>query len=319
MQGDRGTDLRALVEHIPGALFRRAADPPWRFEFVSDAIVAITGRRSEDLVVPGGLADPLLPVAEDLPHVTQAIRDAVATKEPYALEYRVKHADGTTRWIQDLGRPVDDGDGRSVWIVGVLVDITARMQRERALLVRQAGLDALFDSTPDHIYFKDTESRFTLISPALATAFGLSDPSEAVGKTDADFFLADHARAALEDEREIMRTGLHLVDREESETWPDGSRTWVSTTKLAHRDVDGNVIGTFGISRDITGRRQAEAALAESEERLQLVLRGSNDGWWIPGSRGGHRLLLPALVADDRVRGRRPAGRARAPAQAHAP
>ena len=191
------------------------------------------------------------------------------------------HADGTTRWVQDLGRPVDDGNGRPVSIVGVLVDITARMERERALLEKQAGLDALFDSTPDHIYFKDTESRFTLISRALATSFGLSDPSEAVGKTDADFFLEEHARAALEDEREILRTGLPLVDVEESETWPDGSRTWVSTTKLAHRDVDGNVIGTFGISRDITGRRQAEAALAESEDRLQLVLRGSNDGWWI--------------------------------------
>ena len=281
MQGDRGTEFRALVENMPGAVFRRAADPPWRFEYVSDAIVAITGHRAADLVVPGAPAGPVLPVPEDLPRVTQAIRDAVATEQPYALEYRVYHADGTTRWVQDLGHPVDDGNGRPVSIVGVLVEITARMERERALLEKQAGLDALFDSTPDHIYFKDTASRFTLISRALATSFGLSDPSEAVGKTDADFFLEEHARAALEDEREILRTGLPLVDLEESETWPDGSRTWVSTTKLAHRDVDGNVIGTFGISRDITGRRQAEAALAESEDRLQLVLRGSNDGWWI--------------------------------------
>ena len=279
-QGDHGTEFRALVEDMPGAVFRRAADPPWRFEYVSDAIVAITGQRAADLVAPGGPADPL-PVAEDLPRVTQAIRDAVSTEQAYALEYRVHHADGSTRWVQDLGRPVDDGDGRPVSIVGVLADVTARVERERALLVKQAGLDALFDSTPDHIYFKDAESRFTLISPALATAFGMSDPSEAVGKTDADYFLADHARAALEDELEILRTGQPLVDLEESEDWPDGSRTWVSTTKLAHRDVDGNVIGTFGISRDITARKQAEAALAESEDRLQLVLRGSNDGWWI--------------------------------------
>ena len=281
MQSDDGTEFRALVEDIPAAVFRRATDPPWRFEYVSHAIVAITGHQAADLVASGTGADPFLPVAEDRPRVRQAIRDAVATGRPYALEYRVRHADGSTVWVQDLGHLVGGGDGRPPSIVGVLVDITARTERERPLLESMARLNAFLDSTPDHVYFKDVESRFTMISRALATAFGLSDPSEAVGKTDADFFLEEHARTALEGEQRILQTGLPLVDLEELETWPDGSRTWVSTTKLAHRDGDGKMIGTFGISRDITGRKQAEAALAESEDRLQLVLRGSNDGWYI--------------------------------------
>ncbi len=62
-----------------------------------------------------------------------------------------------------------------------------------------------------------------------------------------------------------MRTGEPLVDREEKETWPDGSSTWVSTTKLPLRDQDGRIIGTFGISRDITEQKLAAEAMQRAE------------------------------------------------------
>ena len=77
-------------------------------------------------------------------------------------------------------------------------------ERERALVQKQAWLDALMDNTPDHIYFKDRDSRFLLVSLALARSFGLDDASEAVGKTDADFFLQVHAEKARADELRIM-------------------------------------------------------------------------------------------------------------------
>ena len=154
-------------------------------------------------------------------------------------------------------------------------------ERERALVQKQAWLDALMDNTPDHIYFKDRDSRFLLVSLALARSFGLDDASEAVGKTDADFFLQVHAEKARADELRIMETGVPIVDLVEGEIWPDGRESWVSTTKLPYREADGTIAGTFGISRDVTAKRHAEQALAESEGQLQLVLRGSNDGWWV--------------------------------------
>jgi PAS domain S-box-containing protein len=272
--------FRALVESIPGAVYRRAAEQPWRFAYVSDAIESIAGYRAGDLILPGALADALLPVPEDLPTVTVAVRGAVATGKPYELEYRVRHADGTTLWVQDRGRPERDGSGTVTWIDGVIFDVTERKQAEQVLVQQRARLVALMDNTPDHVYFKDADSRFTMISVATARSFGLADPSQAVGKTDFDFFTEEHARPAFEDEREIMRTGVPVVDLEERETRLDGRETWASTTKLPDTDAQGNVVGTFGISRDITGRKQVEAALRESEERLQLVLKGSNDGWW---------------------------------------
>jgi len=129
-------------------------------------------------------------------------------------------------------------------------------------------LQSLMNSIPDAVYFKDTRSRFLMISRALAKKHRLADPQQAVGKTDADYFTAPHANQALADEQTIMRTGQPMEGIEESETWPDGSVTWVSTTKMPLRNQSGRIVGTFGISRDITIRKNAQLALAEQSQVL---------------------------------------------------
>ena len=77
--------------------------------------------------------------------------------------------------------------------------------------------------------------------------------------TDADFFTEEHANQACADEQTIMQTGIPLANIEEKETWSDGAVHWVSTTKLPLRGSGGKIIGTCGISRDITVRKQIEA------------------------------------------------------------
>ena len=129
-------------------------------------------------------------------------------------------------------------------------------------------LQSLMNSIPDAVYFKDTRSRFIMISRALAKKHHLADPQQAVGKTDADYFTEPHAKQALADEQTILRTGQPMEGIEESETWPDGSVTWVSTTKMPLRNQSGRIVGTFGISRDITVRKNAELALAEQTQLL---------------------------------------------------
>ncbi len=85
-------------------------------------------------------------------------------------------------------------------------------------------LDAFLEHIPDHIYFKDPESRFVRISRVLAIHFGLADSAEAVNKTDFDMFTAEHAEQAFADEQEIIRTGRPVVAKEEKETWQTGAR-----------------------------------------------------------------------------------------------
>jgi diguanylate cyclase (GGDEF)-like protein/PAS domain S-box-containing protein len=130
------------------------------------------------------------------------------------------------------------------------------------------------ENTTDRIYFKNAESRFILINPSTAVWLGLANPVEAVGKTDFDFFAEVHARKAFHDEQQIMASGQPKVGIEEKETWPDGHETWVSTTKVPMRDREGRVIGTFGISRDITEHKRGEeariAAMVLSESNITL-------------------------------------------------
>ena len=136
-------------------------------------------------------------------------------------------------------------------------DITERKQAEEALAHEQFLMNAIMNNFPDHIYFKDRESRFIRINKSLSKIFGLNDPAQAIGKTDFDFFTKEHAQQAYEDEKNIIRTGK-MLSIEEKETHPDGSETWVSTVKLPLYDDEGNIIGTFGISKDITDKQSLE-------------------------------------------------------------
>jgi diguanylate cyclase (GGDEF)-like protein/PAS domain S-box-containing protein len=136
-----------------------------------------------------------------------------------------------------------------------IVELVGHLREEIFLL------ETLMDNVPDTIYFKDRESRFTRVNRHAAARYGIASPADAVGRTDADYFTDEHAAKALRDEQKIIRTGRPLVNVEEKETFPEGEVRWVSTTKLPLRDRRGHIVGTFGISRDITHRKKAEELL----------------------------------------------------------
>jgi len=121
----------------------------------------------------------------------------------------------------------------------------------------------LMEHLPERIYFKDRDSRFTRVNRAMATLFGVADPAALIGKSDFDFFTQNHAQQAYVDEQQLIQGQLPMWSKQERETWPDGHETWVLSTKLPIRDPKGEIIGTFGISRDITEVKAAERAGAE--------------------------------------------------------
>ena len=97
---------------------------------------------------------------------------------------------------------------------------------------------------------------------------------DALGRTDDDFFAASHAQPARAAELELMRTGEPIVGLEEREVSPDGRVSWVSTTKVPLCAREGEVIGIFGISRDITQRKLAEQqTLRQAAELERLAAR----------------------------------------------
>ena len=128
-------------------------------------------------------------------------------------------------------------------------------------------LKTFLENIPDHVYFKDLQSRFLVVSQAKASRGNLQR-EDYLGKTDFDFFAEAHARAAFEDEQQIIRTGTPILEKLEKETWPDGHITWVVTSKLPLRDAEGKIVGTFGISKDVTDKMEMEKALEAANNQL---------------------------------------------------
>ncbi len=130
-------------------------------------------------------------------------------------------------------------------------------------------LDSLMENIPDKIYFKNTKSRFIKISHNHAELFDIHSEDDAIGKTDFDFFSDEHAQQAFDDEQRIIKTRMPIINLEEKETWPDGSVSYVSSSKVPVYDKSDNVIGIVGISRDITDLKQSREALSKSEKRYR--------------------------------------------------
>jgi len=136
------------------------------------------------------------------------------------------------------------------------------------LIEEKRMIDALMDNIPDAIYFKDLHSRFLKVSKSQRITFDKINNSGILGKTDFDYFTEEHAIPAFNNEQEIIRTGKPVLDLVEKETWKDGSITYSSTTKMPLEDIDGKIIGTFGISRDITKLVEMEASIKLQNEEL---------------------------------------------------
>jgi sigma-B regulation protein RsbU (phosphoserine phosphatase) len=133
-------------------------------------------------------------------------------------------------------------------------------------------LRMLMDTIPDRIYFKDLDSRFVLNNLAHARSLGVSSPEQCVGKSDFDFFSREHAERAFADEQAIIRTGEPIIAKTERLTMRDGKQGWASSTKMPWRDSSGAIVGTFGVTRDVTATKEAEEKLTEERNLLRTII-----------------------------------------------
>ena len=134
-------------------------------------------------------------------------------------------------------------------------------------------IHTIMNNSQDTIYFKDRDSKFVLNSMAHARQFDLDDPRKLIGMSDADFFPEDFALRALLDEQEIMRTGQPLIGQIEKWDLPDGRAVWFSASKYPMYDENGQIVGTWGTSRNITELKLAEAKLALANAKLETLSR----------------------------------------------
>ncbi|MBV9122259.1 MAG: PAS domain S-box protein, partial [Planctomycetes bacterium] len=194
-------ELRRVLASVSDCLWSAAVDSTgqWSYRYYSPVVEKITGRPPDYFISSpkqwGSIIHP-----EDRPRwekVFRRVKELAAHQE----EYRILLPDGSVRWVRDSVNVTRDPHGKAIRLDGVISDITSRVQAEEDLARERFLLDALMDTVPDSIYFKDRESRFIRINQGMARWVGLTDPSKALGKTDFDLFTQEHARQAYEDEQ----------------------------------------------------------------------------------------------------------------------
>ena len=255
--GDAALVRDLLMEEWPDCFISVVAT---RDDFVSLLKLGGYDLILSDFALPGfnGLAalDLVREIAPDIPFVffsgTLGEESAIEAVRSGAADYVVK--DRVQRLPMSVRRVLREAAERR-----------GRHRVEEALAQEQYLLRLLMENLPAHVYFKDLHSAFLSVSRSKARRHGL-EPEQMKGKSDFDFFPQEQAFRAFEAEQQIIRTGQPLVDVEEKITWPDGSFSWMSATKLPLRDATGRIIGTFGISHDITARKQDEDRIREQAE-----------------------------------------------------
>ena len=166
---------------------------------------------------------------------------------------------------------VRDEKGELSNFVAVFTDISERKQVQEETSYERDLMQTLLDNIPDYIYFKDRDRRFVRASSFFGDLFGCS-LDEIIGKKDEDLFPEEIAKETASDDRRVIETGIPLIDKEEGGKSIGGGEHWVLTTKLPWRDKEGNIVGLFGISREITRRKQAQETLQKTQKELETIV-----------------------------------------------
>lgn len=253
-------------------------------KYVSPNVLNVFGYAQEEVLQPDfRLAEYIHP--EDFARISAELEVALtAGQKQFEQHYRLRHKDGSWRWVADLTMPIYAEEGTVEEIRGYLLDRTEQHQVQEELRIQSTYRQALLDNFPFMVWLKDTESRFLAANRVIAEAAGVATPQELLGKTDTDFWPAELASAYITDDHEVVVSGKSK-NVEEPIEFAGQPRRWFETYKSPVRDGEV-VVGTVGFARDITERKVAGEALRRESERNEMLLRMASDGIHILSTEG---------------------------------
>ncbi|MFH1478243.1 MAG: HD domain-containing phosphohydrolase [Candidatus Omnitrophota bacterium] len=156
-------------------------------------------------------------------------------------------------------------DSRYLCLEGVIEDISDHKQLEESFAFEKELFQNLLDNLPDAVYFKDNKNRLIRVNRFYANGFK-KRPEELMGKTDFDFFPKEQAKLMFEDDTYVLKSGKLIIGKIERTLLPNGTYNCVTTTKIPIHNKRGTIIGTMGITRDITAYDKME------KSRLNIVV-----------------------------------------------
>ncbi len=281
----------SLVESLPQNILRKDLDG--KFTFANQNFCQVLGKTLDEII---GRTDFDFFPSELAKKYQEDDRRVAETGTRFETTEEHQTASLEQNYVHVVKTPIYDRQGQIVGIQGIFWDVTEQRKTEKDLAFERDLLRSLLDSIPDHVYFKDQSSRFIVCSKELSDRLGLPDPEAAIGKTDFDFFSPQHAQPAYEDEQRIIKTGAPVIGKVEKEILKDGTENWVLTSKMPFRSGSGAIIGTFGVSKDVTSLIQTRQELEKAQKKYQDIFEQAVEGIFQTSPDGKYLEANPALA-----------------------
>jgi PAS domain S-box-containing protein len=256
--------FRTLFENSTIGIYRTT--PDGQILLANPSLIKLLGYSSFEELAGRNLAEDGFEPSFERTHFMDIIKREGEVK---GLESAWIRMDGTTIFIRESARGINDKEGKIIYYDGIVEDITLRKQAEEMLQKSEQMLQTVLDNFPGVVFWKDRHSNYLGCNQSFATGAGLNSPAEIVGKTDLDLpWASTEAISYRKDDLDVMESGkgrLHIVEMQHQS---DGKVIWLDTSKFALRDSLGQVIGVIGVSNDISMLKMAEQELINTNKEL---------------------------------------------------
>ncbi|WMB73810.1 PAS domain S-box protein [Shewanella oncorhynchi] len=273
--------FRGLVSNIPSAVYRLRIGDIWVMEYISDNIGEITGYAASQFINNQNRTYISLIIEEDRDFCLQEMDKALAQQETFEVEYRIRHRDGSVRWVHEKGKASYTEEGVPLWFDGSIDDITESKLAIGQLEASRLQLTNITESIPCTVYqllwHSPTDRRFTFLSGAAMKMLGLH-------RDDLISNFDTIAERIFDDERpDVVRALSGKSEdrfqwiREFRYRHPNGSIRWMEAGASGHVEEDGAITWN-GYVMDITQRKSIEQELALSEAHFKALFDGATIG-----------------------------------------
>ena len=274
--------LTTLMNNLKGYAFRCRFDADYTAEFISDGIEEISGYASSKLIQNNEINFNSIILPADVEMVRRIVSQAVELREPYFLEYRIVHANGSIRWVWEKGQPVFENDG-NLFLEGFVTDISDRKLAEKSLQMSEVKYRFIAENTSDGLLVLDQLNRLVYVSPGYLKQLGYHDD-------DLSLFAGDYLQNLVhpDDLKDVVKTIQYAVEKQaHGHTYSyramhqNGSTIWLEDNAAFLYDESGKLQTINIISREITARRNAEEqirnlSIALEKSPVSIVITDTN-------------------------------------------
>ena len=266
---------RTLVSSVPGAVYLCEPIYPWTGTFMSAGVELLTGFPQAAFAGSGQNLFTQRILADDLDNVVAVTDRAIAGGEPWAVRYRIRHADGSVRWVFERGQAAYGADNRPLFLGGVILDITGRVMAEETLREAEERFRALVRNVPGIVYRSQAQHpwQHTFISDGALDLTGhpAAEFMQPGGTTFGSITVPEDQHLVTEAvEASIVSGGTFEVHYRILHA--DGGIRWMHDQGRATLDAEGRPLWLDGVIVDVTERIAVEEALRQGEERYRTLV-----------------------------------------------